>query len=199
MPTPPTKYSPETVSLASLDPPGTERIEREMQVMLMRRQFRREDMPCVAATVPEVTLPRILIPHRGRKLRPPILHYGWTGSVSPMLLKYAKEHNLTQTLKCDKDLKVKRTDTFLSRRAALFDIMEKHGLSRPRPCTIQIVGSLNAGTNIAIISLYTNYELHKAPSDEFVDALQKVLGEEDRPRWFIGLTKNTWVSWDHCY
>ncbi|KAH9927878.1 hypothetical protein B0H21DRAFT_762906 [Amylocystis lapponica] len=196
MSTPPTKYSPETVSLASLDPPGVERAEQEMQAMLMRRQIRRADLPRVADTVPEVTLPRILIPHQGRKLRPPTLHYGWTGNVAEMLLQYAEDHNLMRTIKWDRDLKVKRTDTFLSRRAALFDIMEKHGLSRPSPCTLRVKGSLNAGDDLAILSLYTNYDLHKAPSDEFVDALQKVLGAEDRPRWFIGLTDNTWVSWD---
>ncbi|KAH9933712.1 hypothetical protein B0H21DRAFT_894409 [Amylocystis lapponica] len=199
MSTPPTKYSPETVSLASLDPPGVERAEQEMQVMLMRRQILRADLPRAAATVPEVTLPRILIPHRGRKLRPPTLHYGWSGSLPPMLLQYAREHNLVQTIIWDKDLEVKRTDTFLSRLAAVFDIMEKHGLSRPDPCTLQVVASLNAGKNLGILSLYTNYDLHKAPSDEFVDALQKVLGEEDRPRWFMDVSKNTWVSWDYCY
>ncbi|KAH9915635.1 hypothetical protein B0H21DRAFT_771347 [Amylocystis lapponica] len=170
-----------------------------MQVMLMRRQILRADLPRAAATVPEVTLPRILIPHRGRKLRPPTLHYGWTGSLSEMLLQYANEHNLIQTMIYDRDLEVKKTDTFGSRLAAVFDIMEKHGLSRPDPCTLQVVGSLNAGNELAILSLYTNYDLRRAPLDEFVDALQKVLGEKDRPRWYIGLTKNTWVSWDHRY
>ncbi|KAH9934600.1 hypothetical protein B0H21DRAFT_77109 [Amylocystis lapponica] len=151
-----------------------------------------QDLPQVSATVPEHTLPRILIPHRGRKLRPPTLHYGWAGSVPEMLLEYATKHNLLKPLKYDEQ----RTDVFRSRLAAVFDIMEKHNISPPSPCTLRVTGSLNTGDkSFSILSLYTNYNLHKAPSDEFVDALQKVLGEKDRPRWFIDHTDITWESW----
>ncbi|KAH9933715.1 hypothetical protein B0H21DRAFT_759984, partial [Amylocystis lapponica] len=169
MSTPRTKYSPETISLASLDAPGT---EREIPCMLMRRQVRRVDLPQVSATVPEHTLPRILIR---------------TEDCSEMLLEYATKHNLLKPLKY-----MNREPMFPLQTRGGLHIMEKHNISPPSPCTLRVTGSSTLATRASPFYLFTPTTTSTSSSDEFVDALQKVLGEKDRPRWFIDHTDITW-------
>ncbi|KAH9943563.1 hypothetical protein B0H21DRAFT_491945 [Amylocystis lapponica] len=139
MPSPHSRRLVETISHASLDPPNT---ERGLPEILLSRRHTRAAVPKLVATTPFETLPRLLIPHPGRKLRPPLMHYGWAGDVPAMLLEYAYEHKLLPLLEYQLYGHDNEPDTFLSRLEAALDIAAKQGLSCPP--TMKTAVSANA-------------------------------------------------------
>lgn len=58
-------------------------------------------------------------------------------------------------------------------------------------CAINLEASLSP----CIVSIYSNYDLAKAPSEAFIEKLGLALGASKKPRWYLDTSEVTWRCW----
>lgn len=75
---------------------------------------------------------------------------------------------------------------------ALRGMVKELGLSYP-PNLLSVTAGFLLG-ECGIITLYTNYDLARAPSDEVVEALRVKLGEPEKPRWYLDAVQYRWTT-----
>ncbi|KAI0919720.1 hypothetical protein AcW1_003102 [Taiwanofungus camphoratus] len=163
------------------------------------------------------TLPRILIPSSKLSLKPPVMHYGWRVDIQK-ILKYAKDHDLnwepviedvsSSDDATEEDDGEAAEDKGGKSRKVVFDphpeavpiaqytlesVVRRLGL--PYPEDVLYIDSALLRDDITIISLYTNYDLGKAPSDDVIEALRVELGETEKPKWYMDLNQVTWTRY----
>ncbi|KAI0940688.1 hypothetical protein AcV7_003000 [Taiwanofungus camphoratus] len=170
---------------SSVDPPGTER-ELIPPWKRVRRAITLEDGRKAGRMPPLDTLPRSLLPSSKTHMLPPILHYSWVPKDTE-LLQYAEERGLTRIYRWDACFPGEEpgntVNAPLTMRLALEAIAGELGLQFLAG-TLAIKVALKP-TQRFIISLYTNYTLEKAISDDAVEKLQRRLGYSDKPKWFL--------------
>ncbi|KAI0933269.1 hypothetical protein AcV7_004786 [Taiwanofungus camphoratus] len=202
------------ISLSSLDPPN---VKRDIPPLfkLTRRNLTTEELVQMADIPPYDTLPRILIPSSKLSLKPPVMHYGWRVDIQK-ILKYAKDHDLnwepviedvsSSDDATEEDDGEAAEDKGGKSRKVVFDphpeavpiaqytlesVVRRLGL--PYPEDVLYIDSALLRDDITIISLYTNYDLGKAPSDDVIEALRVELGETEKPKWYMDLNQVTWT------
>ncbi|KAI0919719.1 hypothetical protein AcV5_001705 [Taiwanofungus camphoratus] len=209
------------ISLSSLDPPN---VKRDLPPLLkLTRRMTKEEHIQMADIPPFDTLPRILIPSSKLSLKPPVMHYGWRADL-PKILKYAKDHGLdwepeiespTSSDYESEGVKAEAAQGAAAskvrgreRREADFEahpgaihvaqytldsIVERLGL--PYSEELLFIDSALFLDDFTIISLYTNYDLARAPSDDVVEALRVELRETEKPKWYMDLSQVTWTRY----
>lgn len=150
-------------------------------------------------------LPRVLVPRPRGEARPPKMHYGWPVNKS-LLMAYAEEHDLLwgpnvgdppsnedEWRKIIDDPKPVEIDTVVSMQNALKAIALKISSSSSR--TVRLSSAMNCEHGILVMSLYTNFDLNKVPSDAFIETLREALGQTAKPLWFLDGMEITWQPW----
>ncbi|GBE78603.1 hypothetical protein SCP_0114920 [Sparassis crispa] len=150
------------------------------------------------------TLPRILIPSSKLEIKPPVLHYAWiTDRFESKLFQHAKDHNLPIMRSSKTHMKYDSDDEYCSdedeedsigyyqllQDTAVF-VLKELNLSWA-PDLIDITSSLNCRDSL-ILSVFTNYELARAPSPKSVEALRLWLEEPDQPKWYLDEMDYKW-------
>ncbi|KAL6300996.1 hypothetical protein BKA93DRAFT_828567 [Sparassis latifolia] len=201
------------LSYPSLDPPGKVRSDLVVPFMPTARKIPREKAKEIVDLPPFDTLPRILIPSSKLQLKPPVMHYGWIANES-LLMEYAKEHkvpilrrpNLKRKTNVHEELYFeeeapRRTAVDLDPEkdrmayvALLKDVvvrlLRELNISWPRRMLV-MARPLAAGCPL-IVSLYTNYDLARAPPPEVIEALRVRLEEKEQPKWFLSSSDWKW-------
>ncbi|KAH9933685.1 hypothetical protein B0H21DRAFT_759881 [Amylocystis lapponica] len=182
-------FPPHNVRYTSLDPPGTKRV---IPAILQRTYWNAQELSPFFDLPAYDKLPRWFIPSRKLSYRPPLMHYGWNADF-PMLVKLAEDRGLTQwnenidysdTDPDDLDApgvmvrKVNNVETI----SLLLETVAKELVPDP-PKTVQLVLTMNA-PDAFVVSVYTNYDLAKPPSDSFVEMLRVALNGGEL-RWFL--------------
>lgn len=170
-----------------------------------------QDIDALANTKPITTLPRALIPNKGRGRQPPLMHYGWIAD-EHKLWQYALDHDLIvrefRTVKksdltgdedpndlrpSDQDPEncvVKRVPAhFPTITRVLRHIMESVGIKPPLYDPLQTRISLQS-EDVHLIVLYTNWHLRKAAKKDKVDAFARRMAElgmplQGKPKWYL--------------
>lgn len=138
---------------------------------------------------PFTKLPHILIPRASYKRMPPIMHYGWPADVD-FLFNYAQQHDLIRYRKRfvagDENGKKKKIDV-VDRDASASDALEHivESIGGPSsPLHIELEPVLQE-QNGMIVSLFTNYTIQHAPTQEFKRQLCEQLGFTGEPKWYL--------------
>lgn len=84
-------------------------------------------------------------------------------------------------------------DRVITLRRAVSHIVKKHNVGYPVHM-LDICGNLTRERGL-IISIYTNYDLAIAPSDDDVETLRQALGLPDKPLWYLGSDNYRWRWW----
>ncbi|KAL6300999.1 hypothetical protein BKA93DRAFT_930571 [Sparassis latifolia] len=174
----------------------------------------------IQKSLPFDTLPLILIPPSKFELKPPVMRYGWVvDRFQSKLFQYAKDHNLrvpcspkthiegydsdneydsdeSEMALTAKDLNPEKDGVgylLLLQEAALL-VVEELNLTWPSDL-INITCPLNAH-NPLILSLFTNYDLARAPSPKSVEALHLWLEEREQPKWYLDQMNYKWRPGD---
>ncbi|KAH9947888.1 hypothetical protein B0H21DRAFT_306755 [Amylocystis lapponica] len=187
-----TFQTPPISRLASLDPPGMKR--GKLPPVMKRSAYRYEERPALRKAPIYDTLPRSLIPSLQPKLRPPVMHYGWPVDFE-RLMKIAEELDLLVVVDLD-DLVgdpdgppegIHRiTVPTVDELDTIDGLLEAAGEELPPSVRqrMRLRRVINEMLGV-VVSLYTNYDLATPVSDEFVEWLQDLLGEKERPRWYL--------------
>lgn len=154
-----------------------------------------------------ITLPRILVPRASSTLMPPIMHYGWSVDME-FLIKYAKQHGLLryyQKLVPDENEDLDE-DSDDEKETKVINIVNRYGSASQALCHIvALVGGssmpLHVGPEVVcqrhgsmIVSLFTNYTLTSAPTDEFKRTLREKLQLTGEPRWYLDCSDAVWQT-----
>lgn len=119
------------------------------------------------------------------------MRYGWRAPLD-FLLEYARKNRIRR--KWGRDLSDYEKMSF-----ALSALDKKCGSgmsSHHLRLRLTLIGWSERRT--LIISMYTNYDLEKAsslPSEEEVERLQKALGMQEPPAWFLDNEAWKWTPW----
>ncbi|KAH9841096.1 uncharacterized protein C8Q71DRAFT_905063 [Rhodofomes roseus] len=181
-----------TLDLPSLDPPSTKRkLHRPFAFSKVRPRYD-QIKDYLASAEPFLTLPRLLVPSRRVKYKPPVMRYGWRVS-QDFLLDYARTKRLTR--KWGRDLtEYERMDR------ALATINKKCGASMS-DVILQVQTTLldGMGCRTFVISMYTNYQLKRTdlPSQDGIERLQRAFGFEEPPSWFLDGLEWQWSRWSY--
>ncbi|EPS94849.1 hypothetical protein FOMPIDRAFT_1062995 [Fomitopsis schrenkii] len=182
---------PQTIELPSLDAPGTKvKLHRPFGYTKIRPRY--EQISAYLETIdPFDTLPRLLIPNRRVRVRPPTLFYGWLAP-REALFDYARANKLhkrhgreTLDLEC--------IDRVLQ------SVNKKSGAKVPGDLlkikTTAVGGRRDPST--LVVSLYSNYDLNRRnlPAEEAIETLREALGFEGPPKWFVDSLRWCWERW----
>ncbi|KAI0933285.1 hypothetical protein AcV7_004798 [Taiwanofungus camphoratus] len=195
------RISSSKLPFSSLDPPDVKR-NLPAPFKPTHKVLKDEDILRTAQTPPFETLPRILIPSSKMGLKPPVMHYGWRVNRAK-LLKYAEDHGLVwdpnyegptplEEMSAEEKASRLRSNEPGSMHHALRGMVKELGLSYP-PNLLSVTAGFLLG-ECGIITLYTNYDLARAPSDEVVEALRVKLGEPEKPRWYLDAVQYWWCT-----
>lgn len=88
-------------------------------------------------------------------------------------------------------------DLVITLRRAVVDIVQKNNVPCPGHL-LDICANLTREPGL-IISIYTNYELAIAPSDDDVEALRQAFGLLGKPLWYLGHDNYRWRWWNQCF
>lgn len=142
------------------------------------------------------TLPRILIPKASSARMPPIMHYGWLVNAD-MLFNYAEKHGLLdyseQYVNEDDEDDLETIDVVDrdgTTYRGLYHIVRSIGGSSP-PLHVELMCVYNR-PNPMMVSLFTNYTLTSAPTDEFTKKLCEKLQLTGEPRWYLDSLDCCW-------
>ncbi|KAH9933799.1 uncharacterized protein B0H18DRAFT_982092 [Fomitopsis serialis] len=181
-----------TLDLPSLDPPGTKRKVRQPFAYTKVKPRYDQVKGYLATAEPFLTLPRLLVPSRRVKYKPPLMHYGWRVS-RYLLLDYARANRLTR--RWGRDL-----TNYECMDRALATINKKCGASMS-DVILQVQTTLLDGIQprTFVVSLYTNYELKRIdlPSQDGIERLQRASNFEEPPRWFLDGLEWRWSRWSY--
>ncbi|KAH9927880.1 hypothetical protein B0H21DRAFT_123752 [Amylocystis lapponica] len=133
-------------------------------------------------------------PTRKRKYKPPLMLYGWPVNFD-RLLRIAEDRDQLYfenivDLVGDLDGPAEDIQEVISQeldRSLTVECLVRALGKELSPCPpkgLKLWMVINH-PNLVIISIYSNYDLVKPTSDEFVERLRVALGEEERPRWYL--------------
>ncbi|KAI0915605.1 hypothetical protein AcV5_003784 [Taiwanofungus camphoratus] len=158
-------------------------------------------------------LPLVLVPRPKQSMRPPLMHYGWLVDTDA-LLQYAAERNIVgheekvvysddeeSDTEEDDDEEEERDAPVITMRptmeAAVGFIADRVGLQFPPQSLLVAIPLRPPG--VRVVSVYTNYNLDGASSEENVKAFGKQLAkelnmDEQDPKWYLN-----GISWHWEY
>lgn len=153
------------------------------------------------------TLPRILVPRASSTLMPPIMHYGWPIKMN-FLINYAEQHGLLryfQKLVPDENEDLDE-DSDEEKETKVINIVNSYGSAiQALDHIVELVGGSTMPLHVElrsvcqrhspmVVSLFTNYTLTSAPTDEFKSALCEQLQLTGEPRWYLGRIDGLWQT-----
>lgn len=153
------------------------------------------------------TLPHILVPRASSTLMPPIMHYGWPVNMK-LLIKYAEQHGLLryfQELVPDENEDVDE-DSDDEKETKVINVVNSYGsASQALDRIVELVGGSSMPLHVElrsvcqrhapmVVSLFTNYTLTSAPTDEFNIALCKKLQLTGELKWYLGRNDGFWQT-----
>ncbi|KAL6300998.1 hypothetical protein BKA93DRAFT_930570 [Sparassis latifolia] len=208
-----------------IDPPSRDRSDLVVPFKpfdLNIERFPLQRLREIVVLPPFDTLPRILIPSPYSELKPPVMHCGWVVNQSK-LFQYAKDRNLP--ILCNSRTHMKDADKDYDDDAG-FDTDESEESLTARDLnpeedlvgyyvllqtTVQLVvedlklpwasgllsitSPLNADGPV-ILSLFTNYDLARAPSSKSVEVLRLWLEQPEQPKWYLDEMNYKWRPGD---
>ncbi|KAJ3558786.1 hypothetical protein NM688_g727 [Phlebia brevispora] len=165
-----------------------------------------EELRYIRRLAPLESLPRSLV-RTPQSSHPPQMHYALllTDAAKEMLLNLAAERQFT-TYACkfaddDSDLDLDsdseddsdEVDEFVTLDLVAGSIVDDLGVKLPVSQFIDRVMTPNNSFAFCF-TLYTNYELNRAPSSEDIEKIQSYLGLIDRPFWYPNAFRFQWVE-----
>ncbi|KAI0919735.1 hypothetical protein AcV5_001714 [Taiwanofungus camphoratus] len=120
------------------------------------------------------TLLRILIPSSKMSLKPLVMHYAWRAD-----LRRSRNDETEE----DED------------KASNSDKVDKCGEVEPHSEDLLFINFALLCDDFTIISLFTNYDLHKALSDSVREAPRVELGEMEKLKWYMDLNQVMWTQY----
>ncbi|KAH9949324.1 hypothetical protein B0H21DRAFT_148862 [Amylocystis lapponica] len=191
----PKSFPPPDVRHASLDAPGTKQV---VPAILKDMYWNPEELPMFVHVPAYEKLPRWFIPSKKLSYKPPLMHYGWCADFDALLEMaegrgFIRWHEYLDYEVDDADYDA--YDKGMDPPLALIHKMDNQGtigllletvareLAPDPPQTVQLTTTINS-PSVFIVSIFTNYDLAKPPSDSFVEMFRVALGGGEL-RWYL--------------
>ncbi|KAI0942474.1 hypothetical protein AcW1_003095 [Taiwanofungus camphoratus] len=140
------------------------------------------------------TLLRILIPSSKMSLKPLVMHYAWRADLRRSRNDETEEDEdkASNSDKVDKCGEVEpHSEVIPIAQYTLESIVE----SLPYSPDLLFINFALLCDDFTIISLFTNYDLHKALSDNVREAPRVELGKMEKLKWYMDLNQVMWTQY----